>query len=89
MGTYTLQVYLEQVGPIKVGYLPQGYTKIFLVEMMFEVLSAMTSAKRDKLDTTVDRSPTDERNTAPSRFEESTPKSIFRKGIKNLTQAIG
>ena len=38
----------------------------------------------DKLDTTVDGSMTDERNTAFSRIEECTPKSIFRKGIKKL-----
>ena len=38
----------------------------------------------DKLDTTVDGSMTDERNTAPSRIEECTPKSIFRKSIKKI-----
>ena len=38
----------------------------------------------DKLDTTVDGSPTDERNTASSRILECTPKSIFRKGIKEF-----
>ena len=38
----------------------------------------------DKLDTTVDRSTTDERNTASSRIEECTPKIIFRKSIKKL-----
>ena len=38
----------------------------------------------DKLDTTVDGSSTDEWNTASSWIEESTPKSIFRKGIKKL-----
>ena len=38
----------------------------------------------DKLDTTVDVSTTDERNTASSRIEECTPKSIFRKCIKKL-----
>ena len=31
----------------------------------------------DKLDTAVQRSLTDKRNTAPSRIEEGTPKSIF------------
>ena len=46
MVIYARQVYLEQAGPIRVGYFPQGCTKIFLVDMMFEVLSAMTSAKR-------------------------------------------
>ena len=45
--------------------------------------------KADKLDTTVDGSSTDEWNTASSRIEESTPKSIFCKGIKSLTRAIG
>ena len=38
----------------------------------------------DKLDATVDGSSTDEENTASSQIEESTPKSIFRKGIKNI-----
>ena len=38
----------------------------------------------DKLNATVDGSSTDEWNTASSRIEESTPKSIFRKGIKKL-----
>ena len=38
----------------------------------------------DKLDTTVDGPTTDERNTASSRIEECTPKSIFRKDIKKL-----
>ena len=33
----------------------------------------------DKLDTTVDGPTTDERNTASSRIEECTTKSIFRK----------
>ena len=33
----------------------------------------------DKLDTTVDGPTTDERNTASSRIEECTPKSIFGK----------
>ena len=45
--------------------------------------------KADKLDTTVDGSPTDEQNTASSRIEESTPKIIFRKGVKILTREIG
>ena len=40
--------------------------------------------KADKLDTTVDGPTTDERNTASSRIEECTLKSIFRKEIKNL-----
>ena len=38
----------------------------------------------DKLDTTVDRLTTDERNTAYSRIVECTPKSIFRKEIKEF-----
>ena len=38
----------------------------------------------NKLDITVDGLTTDERNTASSQIEESTPKSIFRKSIKNL-----
>ena len=38
----------------------------------------------DKLDATVDGSSTNEWNTESSRIEESTPKSIFRKGIKKL-----
>ena len=38
----------------------------------------------DKLDTTVDGPTTDERNTASSRIEECTPKSIFRKEIKKI-----
>ena len=38
----------------------------------------------DKLDTTVDGSSTDERNTASLQIEEYTPKSIFCKGIKKL-----
>ena len=38
----------------------------------------------DELDTTVDRPTSDERNTASSRIEECTPKSIFRKEIKKL-----
>ena len=38
----------------------------------------------DKLDATVEGSSTDEWNTASSRIEESTPKSIFRKGIKQI-----
>ena len=38
----------------------------------------------DKLDTTVDRPTTDERNTASLRIEECTPKSIFRKDIKKF-----
>ena len=46
MGIYAQQVYLDQARPIRVGYLPQGCTKIFLVERMFETLSEMTSAKR-------------------------------------------
>ena len=36
----------------------------------------------DKLNTTVDEPTTDERNTASSRIEECTQKSIFRKEIK-------
>ena len=38
----------------------------------------------NKLDTTVDGPTTDERNTASSRIEECTPKSIFRKEIKKI-----
>ena len=38
----------------------------------------------DKLDTTVEGFTTNERNTASLLIEECTPKSIFRKGIKNL-----
>ena len=38
----------------------------------------------DKLDATIDGSSTDEGNTASSQIEESTSKSIFRKGIKKL-----
>ena len=38
----------------------------------------------NKLDATVDGSSTDEENTASSQMEESTPNSIFRKGIKKL-----
>ena len=38
----------------------------------------------DKLNTTVDGPPTDERNTASSRIEECTLKSIFHKEIKKL-----
>ena len=38
----------------------------------------------DKFDTTVDRPTTNERNTASSRIEECTPKSIFCKEIKNI-----
>ena len=45
--------------------------------------------KADKLDTTVDGSPTDEQNTASSRIEESTPKIIFRKGINKLDSSDG
>ena len=37
-----------------------------------------------KLDTTVDGFTTDERNTASSRIVECTPKSIFRKEIKEF-----
>ena len=40
--------------------------------------------KADKLDATVEGYLTDECNTASSRIEESTPKSIFRKVIKQL-----
>ena len=40
--------------------------------------------KADKLDDTVGRSSTDERNTASLRIEESNPKSIFCKVIKQL-----
>ena len=40
--------------------------------------------KADKLDATVEGSLTDEWNTASSRIEESNPKSIFRKIIKQL-----
>ena len=40
--------------------------------------------KADKLNTTVERSSTDEWNTASSRIEESTPESIFRKVVKQL-----
>ena len=45
--------------------------------------------KADKLDTNVDGPLTNERNTAYLRIVECTPKSIFRKGIKNLTRAVG
>ena len=38
----------------------------------------------DKLDATVEGSSTDEWNTASLRIEESTPKSIFRKFIKQI-----
>ena len=38
----------------------------------------------DKLDTTVDGPTTDERNMASSRILECTPKSIFRKEIKEF-----
>ena len=37
---------LEHSGPIIVGYLPQGCTKIFLVEIISKVLTKMTSAKQ-------------------------------------------
>ena len=40
--------------------------------------------KADKLNTTVDRPLTNERNTASSQIEECTPKSFFRKSIKKL-----
>ena len=40
--------------------------------------------KANKLDTTVERSSTDEWNTASSRIEEGTPESIFRKVVKQL-----
>ena len=42
----------------------------------------------DKPETTVDGTSTGERNTAYLRIEECTPKIIFRKSIKRLTQAI-
>ena len=38
----------------------------------------------DKLDTTVDRPTTDERNTASLRIVECNPKSIYRKEIKKF-----
>ena len=41
-------------------------------------------SKADELDTTVEGYLTAEWNTASSRIEESTPKSIFRKVIKQL-----
>ena len=50
--------------------------------MMFEVLSDVREA--DKLDTTVDGSSTDERNTASSRIVECAPKSIFVKETKEF-----
>ena len=37
---------MGHAGQIRVEYFPQGCTKIFLVEIMSEVLSAMTSVKR-------------------------------------------
>ena len=42
----------------------------------------------DKLDTTVDGLMTDERNTASSGIIECTPKSIFRKDIKEFDSSI-
>ena len=41
-------------------------------------------SKADKLDVTIEGYSTDEWNTASSRIEESTPKCIFRKAIKQL-----
>ena len=40
--------------------------------------------RADKLDATVERSSTDEWNTASSPIEESTPESIFCKVVKQL-----
>ena len=44
-----------------------------------DVLSTFQSdvVEEDKLDTAIQRSSTDKRNTAPSRIEEGSPKSIF------------
>ena len=40
--------------------------------------------KADKVDAAVERSSTNEWNTAFSRIEESTPESIFRKVVKQF-----
>ena len=55
---------------------------MFQVEMMFKVLSEMTSRKEDKLDTTVQRSLSDEWNVAPSRIVEVSPETIFCKVVE-------
>ena len=52
--------------------------------MMFEVLSEMTSTKRDKLDAAVQKSSTDEWNTAYSRIVEGSTESIFRKVVEKF-----
>ena len=69
---------------------------MFQVEMMFKVLSEMTSRKEDKLDTTVQRSLSDEWNVAPSRIVEVSPETIFCKVVEqsdsseqmNLTNSL-
>ena len=64
-----------------------------------DVLSTVWSdiVKADKLDTVVQRSLTNKRNTAPSRIEEGIPKSIFPEIVEesnssermNLTNSLG
>ena len=54
-------------------------------------------SEADKLDTAVQRSSTDKRNTAPSRIEEGSPKIIFPEIVEesnssermNLTNSLG
>ena len=64
-----------------------------------DVLSTVQSdvGKADKLDTSVQKSSTDKRNTAPSRIEEGSPKIIFTEIVKesnssermNLANSLG
>ena len=64
-----------------------------------DVLSTIRSdvGKADKLDTAVQRSSTDKRNTEPSQIEEGSPKSIFPEIVEyfnsveraNLANSLG
>ena len=61
------------------------------------VLSKVTSGETDKLNTAIQQSSTDKRNTAPSQIEEGIPKSFFTEIVEesnsskwmNLANSLG
>ena len=96
MVTYLIEALLESNGNIRsaiiLGASRTNQSRIFAPSMhedisgRYDVRSTVCNDVReaDKLDTTVDRPTTDERNTESSLIEGFTPKSIFRKEIKKI-----
>ena len=96
MVTYLVESFLESNGNVRsasrIGASRLDQSRIFSPGMNEDISSRddvrstiqNDVGKADKLDATVERSPTDEWNTASSQIEEGTPEVIFRKFVKQF-----